>query len=129
MLSATLGSQFVRSLFLFVRRDTRYLPRILSDITFQSQTQGGTRYTRQLTRFYATVSPSELFGLLERALDIFVLRTSVMFQHSRADRQGNGHGWYQESSVSDVKFVVSISRRARDDIQALYTVLKADESV
>ncbi|KAI0319448.1 kinase-like domain-containing protein [Amylostereum chailletii] len=50
MLSATRGSQFVNSLLLF------------------SQSQYGTRYTKQLTRFYATIPPGELFIRIEEAL-------------------------------------------------------------
>lgn len=40
----------------------------------QSQTQYGTRYTKQLTRFYATVSPSELFSYIEEALAGFEVK-------------------------------------------------------
>ncbi|KAI0260770.1 kinase-like domain-containing protein [Gloeopeniophorella convolvens] len=50
MLSATRGSQFTQSLMLF------------------SQTQGGTRYTPHLTRFWASVPPPELLGTIEHAL-------------------------------------------------------------
>lgn len=34
----------------------------------QSQTQGGTRYTPHLTRFWASISPPELIVAIERAL-------------------------------------------------------------
>lgn len=50
MLSATRGSQFIQSLMLF------------------SQTQGGTRYTPNLTRFWASITPPELIVAIERAL-------------------------------------------------------------
>ncbi|KAH9173847.1 CAMK/CAMKL/CHK1 protein kinase [Lactarius sanguifluus] len=50
MLSATRGSQFIQSLMLF------------------SQTQGGTRYTPNLTRFWASIAPPELIVAIERGL-------------------------------------------------------------
>lgn len=50
MLSATRGSQFTQSLMLF------------------SQTQGGTRYTPHLTRFWASIAPLELLAAIENAL-------------------------------------------------------------
>ncbi|KAH9003291.1 CAMK/CAMKL/CHK1 protein kinase [Lactarius hatsudake] len=50
MLSATRGSQFIQSLMLF------------------SQTQGGTRYTPNLTRFWASIAPAELIIAIERGL-------------------------------------------------------------
>jgi len=52
MLSATRGSQFTQSLMLF------------------SQTQGGTRYTPHLTRFWASISPLELLAAIENALQV-----------------------------------------------------------
>ncbi|KAH9994618.1 CAMK/CAMKL/CHK1 protein kinase [Russula vinacea] len=63
MLSATRGSQFTQSLMLF------------------SQTQGGTRYTPHLTRFWASISPPELLVAIENALQV---------QNVRAVRAVNG---------------------------------------
>ncbi|KAI0300081.1 CAMK/CAMKL/CHK1 protein kinase [Multifurca ochricompacta] len=63
MLSATIGSQFTQSLMLF------------------SQTQGGTRYTPHLTRFWASIAPPELIVAMERALQ---------GQSVRVVRAGNG---------------------------------------
>ncbi|KAI0247400.1 CAMK/CAMKL/CHK1 protein kinase [Lactifluus subvellereus] len=57
MLSATRGSQFTQSLMLF------------------SQTQGGTRYTPHLTRFWASIPPPELITAIERALERLSVRT------------------------------------------------------
>jgi len=57
MLSATRGSQFTQSLMLF------------------SQTQGGTRYTPHLTRFWASVAPLELLATIENALRVQDVRT------------------------------------------------------
>ncbi|KAI9454195.1 CAMK/CAMKL/CHK1 protein kinase [Russula earlei] len=55
MLSATRGSQFTQSLMLF------------------SQTQGGTRYTPHLTRFWASVAPPELLDIIESALGVLAV--------------------------------------------------------
>ncbi|KAH9991959.1 CAMK/CAMKL/CHK1 protein kinase [Russula compacta] len=63
MLSATEGSQFTQSLMLF------------------SQTQGGTRYTPHLTRFWASMAPLELLVAIENALKL---------QDVRAVRADNG---------------------------------------
>ena len=41
----------------------------------QSQTQGGTRYAPNLTRFWASVSPPELIIAIERALGELSVRT------------------------------------------------------
>lgn len=57
MLSATRGSQFTQSLMLF------------------SQTQGGTRYTPHLTRFWASIAPLELLATIESALQMQGVRT------------------------------------------------------
>jgi len=57
MLSATRGSQFLQSLMVF------------------SQTQGGTRYTPNLTRFWASISPPELIVAIEKALERLSFRT------------------------------------------------------
>ncbi len=44
-------------------------PTVFSPLTLlQSQTQGGTRYTPNLTRFWASVTPPELIVAIERAL-------------------------------------------------------------
>jgi len=63
MLSATRGSQFTQSLMLF------------------SQTQGGTRYTPNLTRFWGSIEPPELLSAIESALE---------GQGVHAVRAGNG---------------------------------------
>jgi len=57
MLSATRGSQFTQSLMLF------------------SQTQGGTRYTPHLTRFWASIAPPELLVAIENALEVQKVRS------------------------------------------------------
>ncbi|KAF8269432.1 kinase-like domain-containing protein [Lactarius quietus] len=56
MLSATRGSQFLQSLMVF------------------SQTQGGTRYTPNLTRFWASISPPELIVAIEKGLEGLSIR-------------------------------------------------------
>jgi serine/threonine-protein kinase CHEK1 len=69
MLSATRGSQFTQSLMLFVRPS--YLEICSTTFTTpQSQTQGGTRYTPHLTRFWASIAPRELLVVIESALKV-----------------------------------------------------------
>ncbi|KAI0288298.1 CAMK/CAMKL/CHK1 protein kinase [Russula brevipes] len=70
MLSATRGSQFTQSLMLFVRPIP--LPEACIII---SQTQGGTRYTPHLTRFWASIAPPELLVAIESALEVQKVRS------------------------------------------------------
>jgi len=71
MLSATRGSQFTQSLMLF------------------SQTQGGTRYTPHLTRFWASIPPRELSVAIESALGAQGVRAA------RAVDDSNGEWRYR----------------------------------
>jgi serine/threonine-protein kinase Chk1 len=63
-------SQFTQSLMLFVcvfRCSVAALTKT-NGFFFQSQTQSGSRYTPHLTRFYASLGPSLLVGLIEESL-------------------------------------------------------------
>lgn len=55
---------------LFVRPShfLRHTSQSFTLTTLQSQTQGGTRYTPHLTRFWASLAPLELLAAIERAL-------------------------------------------------------------
>lgn len=82
MMSATNGTQFTRTLMLFVGSPRFYNACLLqyslgAFISMQSQTQHGSRYQPNLTRFYAQCTPLQLLECITNVVIRFELKYKV----------------------------------------------------
>ncbi|ETW75543.1 hypothetical protein HETIRDRAFT_331300, partial [Heterobasidion irregulare TC 32-1] len=111
MLTATRSSQFTQSLLLF------------------SQTQSGTRYTPQLTRFYARIQPPRLLELIEQSLVEF----RVKVKHVDPDESSGSPddmrcriGGFDKRRVQFRGWVI-VQRFVDRDIEGSFCIMQRDE--
>jgi len=124
MMTAPMASQFTQSLQLFVSPLSEIVMVLLGNQYLKSQTQSGIRYTPQLTRFYASVTPPELVPLILSALALLGVKCQGGEQSGKTWRTRVGCFDQRKEALKGWIEIEEFSIKGR---QVSFCVLKRDK--
>ncbi|KJA22343.1 hypothetical protein HYPSUDRAFT_139331, partial [Hypholoma sublateritium FD-334 SS-4] len=110
--------------------ETNHLSQFTQSLMLFSQTQSGARYMPHLTRFYATLVPDLLTGLLKEALEAMNVKTRLIPQITASDAGSQLHrirvgGWDKRHQM--FKGWVEVERFTYRGEEGSFCVMRRDE--